>query len=100
MIKAPRVPPLAQWFNLPSHYKISPQSRKRQLVTNESVKETQWYAAYDTNSILVARFRSWTRQAQKPPYKHQIGWEKFTPEGRLIEREVRYDRLTQGSYLH
>jgi len=54
---------------------------------------TCWYVEKDKHQRIVARYRSWSNQAKQPPYRAQIGWERYSPTGTLLEREVRYSKL-------
>jgi len=53
---------------------------------------TRWYVEKDNKERIVARYRSWSNQAKLPPYREQIGWERYSPTGTLMEREVRYSK--------
>lgn len=67
---------------------------------NGSSCETRWLEEYDAGNQLVARFRTWTRQSLRPPYRKQVGWERFSLSGELLDREVRYSRRLTEGYLH
>ncbi len=62
--------------------------------------ETCWYLEKDASNTTIARYRTWTTTALLPPYRKQIGWERYTVDGRLLSREVRYSKQDQPSQLH
>jgi len=62
--------------------------------------ETCWYVEQDEQMRIVARYRSWSNQAMQPPYRAQLGWERYSPNGTLLEREVRYSKPELTDYLH
>ena len=51
---------------------------------------TRWLDERDALARLVARYRTWTNRSAEPPYRTQFGWERYSPGGRLLDREVRY----------
>jgi len=61
---------------------------------------TCWYIEKDDKERIVARYRSWSNQAKQPPYRAQIGWERYSPSGTLMEREVHYSKPDNGTALH
>lgn len=61
---------------------------------------TYWYDEYDTNDVIVARLRAWSNVGLSPPYRTQIGWERFSVSGDLLDREVRYSKRKDNNYLH
>lgn len=50
------------------------------------------YTETDGTDSLVARYRIWIDKPSKPPYRMRRGWEKYTPEGELADREIRYSK--------
>lgn len=61
---------------------------------------TFWYEEHDTENTVVARLRAWTNVGLNPPYRTQIGWERFSVSGELLDREVRYSKRNDNNYLH
>jgi len=61
---------------------------------------TCWYVEKDEQQRIVARYRSWSNQGKQPPYRAQIGWERYSPCGTLLEREVRYAKHDDHTALH
>jgi len=61
---------------------------------------TCWYVEKDDKERIVARYRSWSNQAKQPPYRAQIGWERYSPTGTLMEREVHYSKQDDSTTLH
>jgi len=88
-----------QLFALPESHSLK-LSSNRCTTRNSTVYETRWMDEYDVNDKLIARFRTWTNQAQKPPYRKQIGWERYSLTGKLLDREIRYSRRPDNEYLH
>ncbi len=67
--------------------------------------ETRWFTEHDAQQRLVARYRTWFNCAMDAPWRQQLGWERYSPEGELLVREVRYARgdapaAEGGNYLH
>ena len=65
-----------------------------------TVYETQWLDEKNAEEVVVARFRQWTNQSTKPPYRKQIGWERFSAKGALLDREIRYSKRDTNEWLH
>jgi len=82
----------------PSH------SLKQQNAEHHDQEQTQcttcWYVEKDEQERVVARYRSWSNQGKQPPYRSQIGWERYSPTGTLMEREVRYAKQGESITLH
>ena len=86
-------------FALPPEHRLAESSTSK--TNRQSTRyETRWLEEYDAHDQLVARFRTWIRQSLKPPYRKQIGWERFSLSGELLDREVRYSRRKDEGYLH
>lgn len=89
----------ALMFALPPEHRLAESGNHK--TNRESTRyETCWLEEYDAHDQLVARFRAWTRQSLKPPYRKQVGWERFSLSGELLDREVRYSRRMNEGYLH
>jgi len=73
----------------PSH--TLKQQNRNERQQNNTLYETCWYVETDESRRVVARYRSWSNQGMIAPYRIQLGWERYTPEGMLLEREVKYD---------
>jgi len=54
----------------------------------------------DAEHNLVAHYRIWTHHSGVPPFKEQRGWEKYAPDGTLLDREVRYSQQPVGTLIH
>jgi len=86
-------------FNLPENHSLTLSQTNKNTV-GSTVTATTWFEEYDEANTLVSRYRTWTNRSLKPPYRSQIGWEKFSLSGQLLDREVRYSRRSDLSYLH
>ena len=86
-------------FDVPEGHTLKLASSKT-IERNSVVHETRWLDELDAGSRLIARFRTWTSRSLKPPYRRQRGWEKFSVSGDLLDREVRYSKRDDMSYLH
>lgn len=75
-------------------------SSKRTVKHDSTVYETRWLDERDENKTLISRFRTWTNRSMKPPYRRQLGWERYSLSGDLLDREVRYSRRKSMAYLH
>jgi len=90
---------LEQMFGLePEHSLVL--SSQRRVKRDSTVYETRWLDERDEEKKLIARFRTWTNQALKPPYRKQLGWERYSPTGELLVREVRYSKRDDEEYVH
>jgi len=91
--------PYERLFDLPNTHSLKLSSSK-QVKRDSMVFETRWLDEHDEKHKLVARFRTWTNQSMKPPYRKQIGWERYSLSGDLLDREVRYSKRENNDYLH
>jgi len=62
--------------------------------------QTHWLDERDAEQTLVARIRAWTNESSHPPYRKQIGWERYSLKGDLLDREVRYSKRSNNDWLH
>ena len=90
---------IAGLLNLPEKHSVELLSSSK-VERNSVVYETQWLNEHNERQQIVARFRTWTNRSLKPPYRKQQGWEKFSLNGALLDREVRYSKRKDMSYLH
>ncbi len=86
-------------FALPAEHSLT-LSGTRKESRNGSEYESHWLEEHDAGEQLIARFRTWTRKSLRPPYSKQIGWERYSLKGELLDREVRYSRRPDTDYLH
>ncbi len=89
----------ALMFALPPEHRLT-EARSGATSREGTRYETRWLEEYDAHDQLVARFRTWTKQSLRPPYRKQVGWERFSLSGELLDREIRYSRRTIEGYLH
>ncbi len=75
-------------------------SSSRSITRDSTVYETRWLDEHDQSRKLIARFRTWTNQSLKPPYRKQVGWERYSLCGKLLDREIRYSKRPDNGYLH
>jgi hypothetical protein len=88
-----------QLFGLSQSHSLT-LSQSHAETRNDTVFEVQWLEEHNDECKLVARYRSWTKQSKKPPYRKQIGWERFCAKGQLLDREVRYSKRDKNDWLH
>jgi len=62
--------------------------------------ETCWYVEKNEAEEIVARYRSWSNQGMQAPFRTQLGWERYTPDGELLEREVKYAKAELENPVH
>jgi len=62
--------------------------------------QTRWLDERDAAGKLVARYRTWTRQLSLTPARFQFGWERWSLDGHLLDREVRYSTKSSKAGLH
>lgn len=92
-------PAYAELFDLPASHTLRLAST-RKVKKDSVVYETCWLDELDDNLKLIARFRTWTNHSLTPPYRKQLGWERFSLSGNLLDREVRYSKRDNQEYLH
>jgi len=86
-------------FDIDPSHSLKQQNHEQQE-KGQTHYETCWYVEKDNQSRVVARYRSWSNQGKQPPYHAQIGWERYSPSGMLLEREVRYSKRGEDDILH
>jgi hypothetical protein len=99
MISDTASPAYEQMFALPDKHSLKMAS-SRKVRRDSMVYETRWLDEHDARHKLISRFRIWTSQSLKPPYRKQLGWERFSLSGKLLDREVRYSKRATDDYLH
>lgn|GEM_PF-1264280 len=66
------------------------ESRRHRSRRRDTLHVTRWLEERDAGARLVARYRTWINRSSSAPYRTQFGWERWSLEGRLLDREVRY----------
>ena len=89
----------AALFGLEPRHTLEPSSHARTR-RGDTHCETRWFEERDAEARLVARYRTWTNRSNVPPYRTQLGWERFSPRGELLDREVRYSTRASVAGLH
>ncbi len=82
----------------PAHSLV--QASREQIKRDGTVYETLWLDEHDKSDKLVARYRTWSNHDLKPPYRKQLGWERYSLSGKLLDREVRYSKREDNEYVH
>lgn len=77
--------------------KVSRSHQEKQASTH---CETQWLDEHDEHGILIARLRTWTNRDLSPPYRQQLGWERYSLAGEMLIREIRYSKRSNNDYVH
>ena len=99
MIRDDSAQPYERLFALPEQHSLK-LSSSNQVKRDSMVFETRWLDEHDEHHKLIARFRTWTNQSLKPPYRKQIGWERYSLSGELLDREIRYSKQDHEQFLH
>ena len=86
-------------FDLPEAHTLTISSTHH-TERDSTVFETRWLEEHDQNNTLIARFRTWCNRSLVPPYRRQLGWERYCLSGNLLDREVRYSKRDDMQYLH
>ncbi len=86
-------------FDIPSGNTLKVQNKEKHNNKQQQC-ETCWYLEKDNNNQTIARYRTWRTTALLPPYRTQTGWERYTPDGKLLAREVRYSEHRNTQCLH
>ncbi|PID62258.1 MAG: hypothetical protein CSB44_03965 [Gammaproteobacteria bacterium] len=64
-------------------------------------RKVQWLEEFDADNRSVAHYRLWRERGTQPPYRRELGWERFaSDDGRLLDREVRITRQQVGEQVH
>ena len=88
-----------QLFSVPEKHSLT-LSSSRSKTRDSTVYETRWFDEFNADGKLVARFHSWSHHALKPPYRKQLGWERYGLSGNVLDREVRYSKRDNNDYVH
>lgn len=88
-----------QLFGLAKSHTLT-MARSHVETRNGTVSRVQWLEEHNEDNALIARYRSWTKQSQRPPYRKQMGWERFSAKGQLLDREVRFSKRDTNDWLH
>ncbi len=88
-----------QMFKLSERHSLSI-ARSHTETRGDTVFETQWLDERNEQDLLVARFRAWSNQSTQPPYRKQTGWERFSINGDLLDREILYSKRANNEWLH
>lgn len=86
-------------FGLPQNHSLTVFQTQTQT-RNSTVFEVQWLEERNQDNTVIARYRSWTRHTQRPPYRRLKGWERFCITGELLDREVRYSQRDSNDWMH
>lgn len=86
-------------FDIHPEHSLKQQNRE-QHEKNQTIYDVCWFVEKDGDERIVARYRSWCNQAQTAPFRLQVGWERYSPGGTLLEREVSYAKLDNKTTLH
>ena len=78
-------------FSIDNEHCIELQSARERIAPGGQ-RLSAMYRETDVYAAVVARYRIWIHQSSKPPYRLTRGWEKYSPEGELQDRETRYSR--------
>ena len=88
-----------QLFGLAKTHSLT-MARTHVVTRDSTVFEVQWLEEHNEDNKLVARYRSWTNKSQKPPYRKQVGWERYSLSGKILDREVHYSKRDTNDWLH
>ena len=92
---------IARRFNLRPNHTLEEQETDARVHKKPSGHcDTRWFIEHDKEQKVVARYRSWISKSLKPPYQQQFGWERYSANGELMEREVRYAARDSMAYVH
>ena len=86
-------------FGIAAGHTLTP-ARHRRLSRVDRVRDTRWFDEHDAQSRLVACYRSWFERSLRAPFGGELGWERFSPDGRLLDREVRRSTPASVRALH
>ena len=89
----------AALFGLRPRHSLAPRRHDRTR-HGDTVHETRWLDEHDADGRLVARYRTWVKRSATPPGRNQFGWERWSLEGEMLDREVRYSSAASIAALH
>lgn len=55
------------------------------------IRESHLLRELDDKGLLLYHYRVWFQQGLATPYRSQQGWERYDRNGKLLDREVRYE---------
>ena len=64
------------------------------------MREVRWFAETDARGRGVARYRCWDERAASDDAYRELGWERYAPDGTLVDREVRRARGAEAVSVH
>ena len=63
-------------------------------------RECDWFEERDARGRLIACYRAWRERGARPPHRTESGWERWSPRGELLDREVRFSNRASVAALH
>ncbi|MFK7889623.1 MAG: hypothetical protein AB8B63_02315 [Granulosicoccus sp.] len=99
MNQDPSLEPYHSLFALPAEHTLV-ETRTQRVKQNGTVYETRWLDELDESRQPVSHFRAWANHSLQPPYRRQSGWERYSPGGALLDREIRYSQREDNDYVH
>lgn len=75
-------------------------SDARERVSVKGERSSVLYREFDSSKKLKALYRVWHQTSAKAPFRRQTGWEKLSPAGELLDREMHFDESSPDIDLH
>lgn len=86
--RAPGVEDFRELFELDPRHTLS-EGHGRLTRNAARVRRTRWFEERAPDGRLIACYRTWREDYRRPPYRIVTGWERWSPTGALLAREVR-----------
>ena len=90
----------AALVGLDANHVLVPADPARTTTQGSTRREIRWLEERDAQARPVARYRTWSVRSSRPPYRRELGWERFSLVGELLDREVRYSTRASRRALH
>ena len=97
--RAPGVEDFRELFELDPRHTLS-EGRGKLTRNATRVRETRWFEERAPDGRLIACYRTWRENYRRPPYRIVTGWERWSPTGALLAREVRRSSVADRTGLH
>ena len=95
----PGVEDFRELFELDPRHTLA-EGRGRLVRHATRVRETRWFEERAPDGRLIACYRTWREDYRRPPYRIVTGWERWSPTGTLLAREVRRATRAGVAGLH
>ena len=98
-VRTPGLEDFRELFGLdPRHALVEARGRLARHATH--ARESRWFEERAPDGRLIACYRVWREDQRRPPYRIVTGWERWSPAGALLARELRRTTRAGVAGLH